>query len=121
MVFKDSLFNILDNTGAKKCRILSIYKTKFNIYPGSIVTVVIKTMVPHKKLKKGQICKAVVVRLKKSSKKFNYISLNYFFNAVVLLKKTEMVPLGSRIFGSVFFYLRKFKFLKIITLASFLL
>lgn len=120
MAFKDSFFFCNDNTGVKLVKCIQVYSKKI-IEPGSIILVTIKKVLPHRKLKKGQIFKAVVVRLVKKINRIYNFQIKYFSNSIVLLKKTEIVPIGSRIYGSVYFEIRIKGFMKIISLSSFLL
>ena len=120
MAFRDSYFTLLDNTGAKIVKCIYSYESKI-IKPGGIILVTVKQVLPHRKVKKGQLFKAVVVRLCKTTKRLNGLCVKYYENSVVLLKKTELVPLGTRIFGSVFIEIRRKGFMKIITLSAFTL
>lgn len=120
MSYKDSKFKVLDNTGVKKVRCLHVFKTK-QAQPSSIVTVVVKNVLPKRKIKKGQICRAVIVRLKRKVLRYSGYSCMFDNNYVVLLKKTENVPLGTRVSGCVFYELRLNGFLKIVSLSSYLI
>lgn len=121
MSYKESKFYILDNTGVKKVKCLKIYKSK-KAKGGSFVTVVVKKVIPFKKIKKGQICRAIVVRLKSYIKRIcgNY-KIKFDKNYVVLLKKNDNLPLGTRIIGPVLYEIRKKGLLKIVSLASYLI
>jgi large subunit ribosomal protein L14 len=121
MALKDTNFRVLDNTGVKNVKCIYVYDDKI-IQPGSVILVTIKYVLPHRKLKKGQLYKAVVVRLCKFVRRLDMLfNVKYYTNGVVLLKKTEMVPIGTRINGSVFFEVRLKGFLRIGVLSSFLL
>lgn len=115
------LFKVSDNTGIKSVKCIHMYNCNV-IKPGSVILVTIKNVLPHRKFKKGQLYKAVVVRLRRLiSRKNMLLNVKYYFNSVVLLKKTEMVPVGTRIRGSVFFEVRLKGFLRIVVLSAFLL
>lgn len=120
MAFKDTRLNVFDNTGVLQIKCLHVFKTK-SIKPGSILTGVIKKIKPHKKLKKGQICKVIVIRCAKYNKRVFGLFLKDTINAVILLKKTELMPIGTRIFGPICYELRNIFFTKLLTLASYLL
>lgn len=120
MAFKNSQFRCLDNTGVLIVKCIYVYSNKTS-KPGSIILVSLKKVLPHKKIKKGQLYKAVIIRLKKPVIRFYNLVIYYYTNAIVLLKKNELVPLGTRIFGSVYFELRLFGFMKIVTLSTFLI
>jgi large subunit ribosomal protein L14 len=121
MALKNTSFKVLDNTGVKYVKCIYVYDDKI-IQPGSVILVTLKNVVPHRKLKKGQLYKAVVVRLSKIVRRRDmFFNVKYYVNSVVLLKKTEMVPIGTRINGSVFFEVRLKGFFRIGVLSSFLL
>lgn len=119
MAFRDSFFNCLDNTGVKKVKCLKIYKRNIS-YPSALVLVTLKKVLPHRKVKKGQLYKGVVVRLVKSYLRFDASMVKYYVNSIIILKKNELVPLGTRIYGSVFYEVRLKGFMKIVTLSLFL-
>jgi len=119
MAFKNTSFLCNDNTGVQKVKCIKVYK-KDDIVPGSIILVSVKKVLPWRKIKKGQLYKAVVVRLKKSYLRFLNFNIKYYINAVILLKKNELIPLGTRIHGSVYFEIRLCGFMKIVTLSTFL-
>lgn len=119
MAFKNTTFFCLDNTGVKKVKCIKVY-SKDIIEPGALILVTLKDVMPHRKVKKGQLYKAVVVRLKKSFSRIYNFNVFYFTNSIVLLKKNELVPLGTRIYGSVYFEIRSKGYMKIVLLSSFL-
>lgn len=120
MAFKDTFFLVNDNTGAKLVKCIYVYEKKV-IEPASIILVTLKKVLPNRKVKKGQLYKAVVVRLNKRIVRSSGLVVKYFVNSVVLLKKMELVPLGTRIFGSVYLELRLRGFMKIVTLSSYII
>jgi large subunit ribosomal protein L14 len=111
------LFNVADNSGAFKVKCVSVVRTVLPS-PAGFLTVVVKSGVFSKKVQKGDVCRAVVVRLVRSTKRsFGYCA-SYSSNAVVLLKKNEIAPLGTRVRGTVFFELHKLGFTRIVSLAA---
>jgi large subunit ribosomal protein L14 len=119
MAFKDTFFLLNDNTGAKLVKCIYVYDKK-DIEPASVILVTLKKVLPGRKVKKGQLYKAVVVRLNKKIVRSSGLVVKYFNNCVILLKKTELVPLGTRIFGSVYLELRLKGFMKVVSLSLFL-
>ena len=119
MAFKDTYFSCIDNTGVIKVKCIYVYDYA-SIRAGSVILVTVKKVVPNRKVVKGQKYKAVVVRLKKLTRRWNGVSVNYSKNEIVLLKKNDLVPMGTRILGSVFYELRIKGFMKIVALSSFL-
>lgn len=120
MAYKDSYLNVLDNTGVKRVKCLHVFKTK-RIKPSSLVTVVVKKVLPNRKIKKGQICRAVIVRSHYIKKRYSGYKIVFDENCIVLLKKAENVPLGTRILGAVVYELRLNGFIKIVALSSYLI
>lgn len=119
MALKDTYFYVLDNTGAQLVKCIHIFKSR-TVKPASLMIVVIKKCLVQRKIKKGLVVRAVSVRLAKPILQYTGNISFYVQNAVVLLKKNEYVPSGTRIFGSIFYELRKSGFMKIISLAAFM-
>lgn len=119
MAFKGTKFMCIDNTGVKMVKCIQVYDS-YLVKPGSILLVTIKKVLPFKKLKKGQLYKALVVRLCFYRREFGVI-IKYLKNCIVLLKKTELVPIGTRIKGSVMFEIRLKGFMKVVLLSQFLI
>jgi len=117
MIQRGTKLFVLDNSGAKVVKCIKVFKLRYGIC-GSIINVVIKKNLLRKKIKKGMVCKAVVVQMKSNLMRFDGLTVKFLKNYVVILKKMENVPLGTRILGPVAFELRFFGFLKIVSLAS---
>lgn len=120
MAIKDTKLQVLDNSSVRIIKCLHVFKQKI-IKPGSILTGVIKKFQPYKKNKISQICKVIVIRCAINNKRKSSLVLKDNLNAVILLKKTEFMPIGTRIFGPICSELRKIFLVKLITLASYLL
>lgn len=97
---------IADNTWAKKAQIFRILKsssaTKATIW--DTVVVAIKESAPTSTIKKWDVAKAVIVRMKKEISRKDGTYVRFSDNAVVLMSvdaKGEMKPIGKRIFGPV--------------------
>lgn len=85
-------------------------------FPGDYVIVSIKTHKPHKKVKKGELYKAVLVRVGYRVKRQGNITVQCTSCAVVLVNNREL-PLGSRILSPVMRELRIKNHFKILSLA----
>jgi large subunit ribosomal protein L14 len=83
---------------------------------GDIIVVSVKEAIPHGKVKKGDVYKAVVVRTTKEIGRADGSYLRFDQNSAVLINP-QMEPIGTRIFGPVARELRARKFMKIISLA----
>lgn len=108
-----------DNTGAKRIqciRVLGGYKKRYARL-GDIVTVAIKSALPHSSVKKGEVAHGVLVRARKETRRKDGTYIRFDENAVVLIDKKSKEPRGSRIFGPVARELRAKGFTKIISLA----
>jgi large subunit ribosomal protein L14 len=97
MIYKNTRINISDNSGAHIAKCIHIYnKKKFGLI-GDMILVSIKTYNPSKKIKKGELHLALIIRVK-TIMFYNNIYFKFSDNAAILLNKKH-VPLGSRLFG----------------------
>lgn len=111
-----TVFKVVDNSGCKLAQCIKIYKGfKFQI--GSIILVNIKEVKHQKRIKKGSLIKAIIVRIQKKNNLKIGNSFNFSENAVILLSsKTELV--ATRIFGPISNILRKKTLAKLLSLSS---
>jgi large subunit ribosomal protein L14 len=125
MIFPKTVLKSADNSGAKYLKCLRILETKstrgkkrFGLV-GDIILVSVRMCKSQKKVKKGNVFKAIVVRTKRKIKRESgWLFFND--NAVVLLNK-KMLPLGTRIFGPISRDIRFRKMTKILSGASLIL
>ncbi len=118
MIKEYTRLNVADNSGAKKVmcfRILGGSKKRY-AHLGDIIVVTVKDAIPGGAVKKSEICKAVVVRTVKETKREDGSYIRFSENAAVLLND-QGEPRGTRIFGPVARELREKQFTKIISLA----
>jgi large subunit ribosomal protein L14 len=107
-----------DNSGAKKLmciRVLGGTRRKYASL-GDVIVVSVKEALPHAKIKKGDVKKAVIVRTAKEVRRQDGSYIKFDDNSVVLIDQAGE-PVGTRIFGPVARELRSKKFTKIISLA----
>jgi len=92
-----------DNSGAKRLKCFKVLGGSKKRYAtvGDIIVVSIKEALPHSKVEKGTVHKAVVVRTKKEIKRKDGSTIRFDENAAVLIKGKENEPVGTRIFGPV--------------------
>jgi len=83
---------------------------------GDVIIVTIKDAIPGGAVKKSDVCKAVVVRTTKETKRKDGSYIRFSDNAAVIIDD-QMEPKGTRVFGPVARELREKKFMKIISLA----
>jgi large subunit ribosomal protein L14 len=76
----------------------------------------VKEAIPHAKIKKGDVMRAVVVRTKKELRRPDGSYIRFDDNSAVLIDQNKE-PIGTRIFGPIARELRAKKFMKIISLA----
>ena len=118
MIQVQTELNVADNTGARRVECIKVLGGSKRRYAsiGDKIVVSVKDAIPHGKVKKGSVHKAVVVRTKYSIHRNDGSSVKFDNNAVVLTdEKGE--PIGTRIFGPVTRELRIKGQTKIISLA----
>jgi large subunit ribosomal protein L14 len=119
MVFNGTILNVCDNTGVKWVQCLKILGKKPKAFgkSGDIIVVSIKKTKSLSKIKKKEIYKAIIVRVKKKICRNDGSSINFSKNSVVLLN-AKGSPIGSRIFGPVAKELRIKKNIKLVSLCT---
>lgn len=118
MIQEYSRLNVADNTGAKKVmciRVLGGSKKRYGAI-GDIIVVSVKSAIPGGSVKKGDVSKAVIVRIKKETRRNDGSYIRFDENAAVLIDD-QSEPKGTRIFGPVARELREREFMKIVSLA----
>jgi len=120
MTYVNSIFKVIDNSGAVNVKCICCYKKGFlNI--GSLVLVIVKRLRPHKKVKKGQKIKGYVVNIQKEFMRKGGHFLSCQENTVVLLKKNGDL-LGTRLKSYCRVELRFIgRFSKILSLSTYIL
>lgn len=95
--------NIADNTGATKATIIGTYggTKKKIIRLSDVVKVTVKAAKPNGSVKKGELHRAVIVRVKKEHRREDGTYIRFDDNAAVILDGTTNEPKGTRIFGPV--------------------
>ena len=118
MIQVESTLEVADNSGAKKVACIKVRGGSKRRYAsvGDIIVVSVKEAMPHSKVKKGDVMKAVVVRTKKEIRRVDGTYIKFDTNAAVVLNK-QGEPVGTRIFGPVARELRGKGFMKIVSLA----
>lgn len=118
MIQVQSRLNVADNTGAREVMCIKVLGGSKRRYAGigDIIKVSIKDAAPRGRVKKGEVCNAVVVRTTKGVRRPDGSLVKFDSNAAVLLNN-KLEPLGTRIFGPVTRELRGERFMKIVSLA----
>jgi len=118
MIREYSKLVVADNTGAKivQCfRVLGGTRKRYARI-GDIIKVTVKDALPGGTVKKSDVCKAVVVRTTKETRRKDGSYIRFSDNAAVIIDE-QYEPKGTRIFGPVARELREKQFMKIISLA----
>ncbi|MDO9041470.1 MAG: 50S ribosomal protein L14 [Desulfocapsaceae bacterium] len=118
MIQTETVLNVADNSGARKVLCMRVLGGSRKRYAtiGDVIIVAVKEAIPHAKVKKGDVMKAVIVRTAKELKRMDDTWVKFDDNAAVILSGSGE-PLGTRIFGPVARELRNQGFMKIISLA----
>ena len=118
MVQQQTIFNVADNSGAKKLmviRVLGGSRRRFGRI-GDIVVASVKEAIPTGNVKKGDVVKAVIDRTKKELRREDGSYIKFDDNAAVVINNNNE-PRATRIFGPVARELRAKDFMKIVSLA----
>ena len=109
---------VADNSGAKRVHCIRVLGGTRRRYArvGDIIVVSVKEALPHSKVKKGDVMRAVVVRTVKETPRPDGSYIKFDDNSAVLINP-QGDPIGTRIFGPVARELRAKRFMKIISLA----
>lgn len=119
MIQHRSMLKSADNTGAKKLqciRVLGGYQKRY-ARVGDIITCTVKEATPYGMVKKSDVVHAVIVRLKKETRRPDGTYIRFDENAVAVIDQKSKEPKGTRIFGPVARELRDKGFIKIVSLA----
>ena len=118
MIQQESRLRVADNSGAREVLCIKVLGGTRRRYAGigDIFVATVKDAVPGAAVKKGEVVKAVVVRVTKEYRRPDGSLIRFDENAAVLLAQANN-PRGTRIFGPVARELRERNFMKIISLA----
>jgi len=123
MIQDKTILNVIDNSGAKTAYCIKVMKGYRRRYAriGDIITVAIRSLRKKRKetakIKKGDICKALLVRTKVNKFTPFYHKIDFFENAVILITKQKKL-LATRIFGAISKSFKYTKFLRIASLSA---
>ena len=109
-----------DNSGARLIKVFKVigsHKRKAAVIGDKIVGS-IKLCSKKKKIKKHDVCTALLIRQKKKYKRYTGLYISFSYNYAVLIDKKRGGPLGTRIFGPFMYELRRKKFIKFLSIAT---
>ena len=118
MIQMQTNLDVADNSGARRVmciKVLGGSKRKYATI-GDIIVVSVKEAIPRGRVKKGEVMKAVVVRISKEIKRSDGSIIRFDRNAAVLINP-QGEPVGTRIFGPVARELRERQYMRIVSLA----
>lgn len=120
MIQEESKLTIADNSGGKMIKVIRVLgSTKRRYaYIGDTVVAAVKVAEPRASVKKGDIVRAVIVRVRKEHKRPDGSAIRFDDNAAVIVGKESKDPVGTRVFGPIARELRMRGFQKIVSLAS---
>eukprot|EP01041_Mallomonas_annulata_P038711 gene38711-62268_t len=118
MIQMQTNLDVADNSGARRVMCIKVLGGSKRRYAsvGDVIVVSIKEAIPRGRVKKGDVRKAVVVRVAKDIKRKDGSTIRFDRSAAVLVNNSHE-PIGTRIFGPVPRELRAKNHMKIISLA----
>ncbi len=118
MIQQETRLKVADNSGAKEVLCIKVLGGTRRRYAsiGDVIVAAVKDATPGAGVKKGEVVKCVIVRVKKEIRRPDGSYIRFDENAAVLINENSQ-PRGTRIFGPVGRELRDKKFMRIVSLA----
>ena len=118
MIQMQTMLNVADNSGARKVQCIKVLGGSKRRYAGlgDVIICSVKEAAPNGNVKKGDVVRCVIVRVKKEVRRNDGSYIRFDQNAAVLINN-DGAPKGTRIFGPVARELRDEKYMKIVSLA----
>ncbi|MEA5145322.1 MAG: 50S ribosomal protein L14 [Candidatus Limiplasma sp.] len=118
MIQPQTRLKVADNSGAKEIMCIRVLGGSFRRDGsiGDVIVASVKSATPGGAVKKGDVVKAVIVRMRKQKRRPDGSYIRFDDNAAVLINEEKM-PKGTRIFGPVARELREKAYMKIVSLA----
>ena len=118
MIQPQTRLKVADNSGAKEIMCIRVLGGSFRRDGsiGDVIVASVKTATPGGTVKKGEVVKAVIVRMRKNKRRPDGSYIKFDDNAAVIINDQKM-PRGTRIFGPVARELREKDYMKIVSLA----
>ena len=119
MIQQETRLSVADNTGAKEIQCIKVLGGSRRRFAGlgDVIICSVKSVIPGSDVKKKTIVRAVIVRVKKSTRRADGSYIRFDSNAAVIVDN-DGNPRGTRIFGAVARELRDRNSMKIASLAS---
>ena len=120
MIQTETNLVVADNSGARSVRVFHLVggSHRKSASVGDVVICAVKDAIPNGKVKKSDVVKGVIVRVKKAYQRKDGSTIRFDDNAVVLINE-DGTPKGTRVFGPVARELRDKgdRYMKIVSLA----
>ena len=118
MIQPQTRLKVADNSGAKEIMCIRVLGGSFRRDGsiGDVIVASVKTATPGGTVKKGDVVKAVIVRMRKNKRRPDGSYIKFDDNAAVIINDAKL-PHETRIFGPVARELREKDFMKIVSLA----
>jgi large subunit ribosomal protein L14 len=118
MIQQQTRLDVADNSGAKIIMCIKVLGGTRARYAGlgDVIVASVKDAIPGAQVKRKEVVKAVIVRLRKETRRKDGSYIRFDTNSAVIINDQNL-PRGTRIFGPVARELREKNFLKIISLA----
>ena len=118
MTHNETSLVVADNSGARSVKVFRLYGGSHRKVSsiGDVVLCSVKDAIPNGKVKKSDVVKGVIVRVKHPVLRKDGSTIAFDDNAIVLIDN-DGNPIGTRVFGPVARELRDKGYMKIISLA----
>jgi len=119
MVHEGTKLAVADNSGARLLEVIRVLggTRRRYAYLGDVVVTAVKVAEPRASVKKGDVVRAVIVRVRKEHNRDDGSAIRFDDNAAVVLQKEATDPIGTRVFGPIAREVRAAGFQRIISLA----
>jgi large subunit ribosomal protein L14 len=119
MIQQETRLKVADNSGAREILCIRVLGGTGRRYAsvGDVIIATVKEAQPNSNVKKGDVVRAVVVRVAKPIQRPDGSTIRFDENAAVIIADKAGNPRGTRIFGPVARELRDRQFMRIISLA----
>lgn len=120
MIHEETKLVVADNSGAKLLEVVGLLggnKRRY-AYIGDVIVASVKVAEPRATVKKSEVVRAVIVRVRKEHKRADGTAIRFDDNAAVIVGKDGKDPVGTRVFGPIARELRSRGFQKIVSLAE---
>ncbi len=118
MIQQQTRLNCADNTGARELLCIRVLGGSNRKYAsvGDVIVAAVKDALPNMPVKKSEVVRAVIVRVRQNVRRQDGSTIRFDDNAAVIIQK-DGNPKGTRVFGPIARELRDKNFTKIISLA----